>query len=292
MQKNSALTWLVPLIALIAIITAGVGLFSQGGDGAYTFTTLHSQNVEIYGKGLYQNDSRLVGSGFRGVDAVTLFISIPLLVVSFLFYRRGNQNAHLLMIAALFYFLYNAGSMSFAASFNTMFPFYIAQFSASLFATILALTSFDRQTLANRVQPGFPHRGMAVFLFIAGAGTLMLWWSELIGPLMSGQAPALLGPYTTLYTHGFDSAVITPAAILTGLFLLRREPLGYLLAAPIMVFCTLVGIVVIAQTISQTLEGIIFPIGVYIGMIGSWIVMGAFAIGLTVAYFRNLSKTM
>jgi hypothetical protein len=34
---------------------------------------------------------------------------------------------------------------------------------------------------------------------------------------------------------------------------------------------------------------LIFPIGVYIGLVGTWIVLGAFAVGLTVAFFRNLS---
>jgi NADH:ubiquinone oxidoreductase subunit K len=132
---------------------------------------------------------------------------------------------------------------------------------------------------------------MAIFLFVAGIGTLFIWMSELVEPLIGGQAPEILGPYTTLFTHGFDSAVITPAAVITGVFLLKRNPLGYLLAAPLMILCTLIGIVVIGQTVSQYLAGIIFPIGVYIGMIGSWVVMGAFAIALTAAYFRNLAST-
>ena len=134
-----------------------------------------------------------------------------------------------------------------------------------------------------------PQRGMAIFMFVAGPGTLMLWISELIGPLMTGQAPANLGPYTTMFTHGFDSAIITPATVITGIYLLKRKPLGYLLAAPLLILCTIIGVTVIAQTISQSMVGIVFPIGVYIGMIGSWVVMGAFAVGLAVAFFRNIA---
>jgi hypothetical protein len=101
-----------------------------------------------------------------------------------------------------------------------------------------------------------------------------------------------MGTYTTLFTHGFDSAVITPAAVIAGICLLRRNPLGYLLAAPILILCTLIGAVVIGQTVFQILVGLVFPAQIYIGMIGSWIVMGAFAIGLTISFFRNLSKTV
>jgi hypothetical protein len=290
MQKHSALIWLVPLIAVIAVLTASAGLFLQGGEGPNTFTTLHGQSVEMNGRGLYQNDSLLVGAAFRGTDTVTLLVSLPLLMVSYFLYLRGSLKGQILMIGALFYFLYNGASMTFAATFNRMFLFYTALFSASLFATIFALVTFDIQTLANRISAGFPRRGIAIFMFVAGIGTLILWLSELVGPIMSGEAPELLGPYTTMFTHGFDSAVITPAAVLTGIFLLQRKPLGYLLAAPILLLCTLIGVVVIAQTISQALAGIAFPVAVYIGMVGSWIVMGAFAVGLTVAYFRNLSN--
>jgi uncharacterized membrane protein YhhN len=95
-----------------------------------------------------------------------------------------------------------------------------------------------------------------------------------------------------MFTHGFDSAIITPATVLTGILLLRRKPLGDFLVAPLLILCTLIGAVVIAQTISQTLEGIIFPIGVYIGMIGSWVLMGSFAIGLALRFFRNFSETV
>jgi hypothetical protein len=289
MPKQSPLTWLVPLIALLALVTAGAGLLVQGGPGPYTFETLHGQTVEMFGRGLYQNDSRFTGAAFRGTDAVTLLVSLPLLLLSYWRYRRGARNGHIVMIGALFYFLYNGASMTFAATFNSLFLVYTALFSASLFAAIVALATSDAAALAQRVRPGFPHRGMATFLVLVGVGTLFLWLSELIGPLQTGEAPELLGPYTSMFTHGFDSAVITPAAVIAGIFIWRRRPLGYLLAAPLLILCTLIGLVVIGQTISQALVGIFFPIGVYIGMVGSWIVMGAFAIGLTVSFFRNLA---
>ncbi len=291
-ETPAALNWLVPLIAILAIITAGAGLFAPGGAGPFTFTTLRGQTVEMYGRGVYQNDSLIAGAGFRGTDAVTLCLAVPLLLAAWISALRGARNGHIVLIGVLFYFLYNGASMTFSAAFNSLFPFYTALFSASLYAVIVALTTFDSATLARQVMPGFPRRGSAIFCFVAGIGTLFIWWSELIGPLLTGQAPAHLGPYTTMFTHGFDSAVITPAAVIAGILLLQRRPLGYLLAAPVMILCALIGVVVIGQTISQAAAGLIFPAGVYIGMIGSWLVMGAFALGLTRAFFRNLTKEL
>lgn len=288
MKQNPALDWLIPLIAVLAVITAGVGMFSQGGDDPFSFTTVYGDTVEIYGQGLYRHDTSFVAALFRGTDVITLFVCLPLLLISYLSHRCGSLRGSIFLIGMLFYFLYIGVTYTFSVTFNSLFLVYTALFSASLFATIIALTTFDVQSLANKVASTMPHRGIAIFMFVAGLGTLFLWLSELIAPIMTGQAPANLGHYTTMFTHGFDSAVITPATVITGIYLLKRKPLGYLLAAPLLILCTIIGVTVIAQTISQALVGITFPIGVYIGMVGSWVVMGAFAVGLAVRSFRNI----
>lgn len=289
MKQKTALTWVVPLIAILAVITAGVGLFSKGGDGSFMFTTIYGKTVEIYGQGIYRHDSTFAAALFRGTDAITLFVSLPLLLVGYLLYRHGSMRGTIFMIGTLLYFLYIGVTYTFSVIFNSLFLIYTAIFSASLFATIIALTTFDTRYLVSKVTAGMPRRRIAIFMFVAGLGTLMLWLSELVGPLMTGQAPVNLGPYTAMFTHGFDSAVITPATVITGFYLLKHKPLGYLFAAPLLILCTIIGLTVIAQTISQSLMGIVFPIGVYVGMIGSWVVMGAFAIGLAISFFRNMS---
>lgn len=290
MKQNSALQWLVPLIAVLAVIVATVGLFSQGGDGPFSFNAIHGNTVEMYGRGIYRNDSLFVGALFRGTDAITLFVSLPLLLISYFSYCRGSLRGSLFLIGILLYFLYIGVTYTFSVMFNSLFLVYTALFSTSLFALIMALTTFDTQYLASKVTSDMPRRSMAIFMVVAGLGTLAIWLSELIGPILTDQAPANLGPYTTMFTHGFDSAVITPATVVTGIYLLKRKPIGYLLAAPLLILCTIIGVTVIAQTISQSMVGIVFPIGVYIGMIGSWVVMGAFAVGLTIAFFRNIAK--
>lgn len=287
MKRNPALDWLIPLIAILAVVIAGVGLFSQGGDGAFSFSTVYGDTVEIYGQGIYRHDTSFVAALFKGTDAITLFVSLPLLLVGYGLYRRGSLRGSIFLIGMLLYFLYVGVTYTFSVIFNSLFLVYTALFSASLFATIIALTTFDTQYLESKVTSNMPRRGIAIFMFVAGLGTMMLWLSELIAPIMTGQAPVNLGHYTTMFTHGFDSAVITPATIITGIYLLKRKPLGYLLAAPLLILCTIIGMTVIAQTTIQTLAGFVFPIGVYIGMIGSWVVMGAFAVGLATRFFRN-----
>jgi hypothetical protein len=289
-KKQPALNWLVPLIGLLALAGSGTGLLLGGGDGPFTFTTVQGQVVEIYGRGLYQNDSTFAATIFKGADAAVLLAGLPLLLVSFSLYRRGSLRGGFLLAGALMYFLYIGASMSFSAAFNRLFLVYSALFSAGLFALILAFLAIDLPALPGKISAGLPLRATAVFLFIAGSGTFMLWLSDVLGPILTGGAPQNLGPYTTMFTHSFDSATITPACILAGITLLRRRPLGYALTPPLLVLCILNGINVLAGTASQTLAGITFPIGVYIGMIGSWVVMGAFAVWLLITFFRNLEQ--
>jgi hypothetical protein len=291
MKQQSALNLLIPLIAILAGAAALAGLLTQGGTGPSVFTTVHGQTVELYGRGLYRFDTTFYAAIFKGVDVVTLALSIPLLILSFVLYRRKLLRGGLLLLSALPYFIYIGASMSFSAAFNRAFLLYVALLSVSFFTFLTVLGGFDTTLLPRHVLPGFPHRGLAIFLFIAGTGTFLLWLSELVGPILTWSAPTNLGSYTTMFTHGFDSAFITPALWLTGIFLLQRKPWGYLFSAPLLVFCAQNGCTVIGATISQTLAGIVFPIGVYIGMIGTWVIMGAFAIGLIILYFRNISET-
>jgi hypothetical protein len=290
MKQKTVLNFLIPLIALIAGAAALAGLFTQGGNGPSSFATLHGQTADIYGHGLYRFDTVFFAATFKGVDVITLVLSIPLLLIAFVLYRRNSLRGALLLLSAIPYFIYIGASMTFSAAFNSAFLLYVALLSVSFFTFLTVLNAIDSSILPRHVLPGFPHRGLAIFLFIAGTGTLLLWLSELIDPLLNGLAPSNLGPYTTMFTHGFDSAIIVPALVLTGIFLLQRKPAGYLFTAPLLVFCAQTGFTVIAATIFQTLAGIIFPIGVYIGMIGTWVILGAFAIGLVIRYFRNISE--
>lgn len=290
MKPQRALNWLVPIIAILGLIASGAGLFVQGGDGPFSFTTLRGQVVEIYGRGIYQNDTLFTATGFRGADAIVVFLGLPLLAYSFWRYRQGSLKGAILLAGMLTYFMYIGASLTFSAAFNSLFLVYTALFSAGFFGLILAFVSIDSEALTRKISPRLPRRGIAIFLFVAGLGTFMLWLSELTGPIFSGNPPENLGPYTTMFTHGFDSALITPAAVLSGILLLQRRPLGYVLSPVILIMCILNGFNVLAATASQTLAGVIFPPAVYVGMVGSWIVMGAFAIWLTIAFFRNLQE--
>ncbi len=290
MKTSKLLIRLSWLVAVLALIYAAIGLFWLDAGTPFTFTTLHGQTAEINGRGVYRYDTVLAAAGNRGTDAVTLFVALPLLVTAILLYQRGSRKAGLLLAGVLSYFFYNATTMAFSVAYNNLVFVYIAAFSASLFAFVLACTAVDLPALPAHALSRMPRRGIAAFLCFAGIATAFIWLSDMVPAMQLGRVPAVLASYTTVFTYAFDLAVITPCAVLAGVLLLQRKPLGYLMAPVVMILCTLVGVAVIGQTIFQLRAGIIFSTGQFIGLIGSWVAMGAIAVGLTFQFFRNLSE--
>lgn len=274
---------LSPVIAALSLVAGAGGLLWRDGSGPYAFTTLRGETVRTYGEGLYRYDSLLSGSGHAGQDVVVCFLAVPLLAVSVFLCLRGSLRGGMLLVGVLAYFLHYSASMSFGAAYNDLFLVYVALFSASLFAFVAAFSSFDAELLRSRVSARLPRFGIAAFLFALGAVLLFVWGGLSVLPaLLRGEAPPELAGYTTLVTHALDLGVMAPASILAGVSLLRRAPMGYLLAATMLVFSWLMGTTVAASTVAQALAG--YPYA--IGQVAPFVVLALVGFRLTLAFFR------
>ncbi len=287
MKGSRTLIVLSWAVGALALVYAGFGLFVSGGDGGGTFTTLHGQIVQLYGQGIYRYDTLLIGAGLRGTDVVTLLVGLPLLIWAIMSYQRGSLRGGMLLSGALSYFLYNAASLALGAAYNSLFLLYIAGFSAGLFAFGLVLTAIEDKRLVENVSSRMAHRGIAIFLIVAGVVTALIWLIDIVPALLQGDVPATLGSYTTIITYVLDLGIITPAAVLAGVLLLRRAPWGYRLAASLLVLNLMIGLAVIAQTVSQLLAGYAFTPVQFGIFTGSWVVLSFVALGFTVNFFRS-----
>lgn len=289
MKKQPALSWLIPLTGILALIVAGVGLFWQNGGGPFPFITLHGETVQMSGQGIYAYDTYFKAPIFRGTDAVTLFVGIPLLLAAALLYRRGSLRGGILLAGVLSYFLYNSASMALGVAYNNLFLVYTAYFSASLFAFGLACRSIDLQVLSSHVSAGLPRRGIAVLMFVSGLALMAAWLIDIVAALVQGRVPAIAS-YTTEVTYAIDLGIITPLTVLAGIQILRRAPVSYLLAPIMLILLAIIGLVVAAQTVSQSLAGITLSVGEFIGKAGSFMTLAGFAAWLLVRFFRSLSE--
>jgi hypothetical protein len=284
------LSW---FIAALALVAAGAGLLWPSQGDPVSFTTVHGQVAELYGSGLYRYDTVFVAAGQRGTDAVTLLLGIPLLVASTLRYRRGSLRGALVLNGTLGYFLYVYASMALGTVvYNELFLVYVVLFSASLFAFVLAFAGIDRTAMAARFSAAMPRRGPVVFLFASALVTLVVWSTPVIDALIRGTTPARLDMYSTPVTTALDLAVITPAALLAGVLILRFVALGYLLAVSLLVLEVMLAPLLAAQTASQLGAGVTFPAGQIVGPIAGFATVALIAIWVLVAILRNIAEPM
>jgi hypothetical protein len=95
--------------------------------------------------------------------------------------------------------------------------------------------------------------------------------------------------YTTMVTYALDLAIITPAAFLCAALVLRGDPLGYVIAAPLLTLIVLLAPQIILSTVFQRSAGVPFTRGEMIGPVTGFVVLGLIAAWLLVAILRGLS---
>jgi hypothetical protein len=254
--------------------------------------TPRGQTVRLAGDGLYRYDTVFAAANNTAVDAVVLAFGIPLVVKAWLQHRDGSPRGTLLLTGSLGYLMYVYANYALGVAYNPLYLAYVTLLSASLFGFVAALNETDRMALAAAAaDPDVPHRSLSWFLLASAAVTAVVWLQPLVAALLGGTAPPLLDVYTTTVTYSLDLAVITPAAALAGVLVHRREPLGYLLATPLLVTIVLLLPSISLATALQVAAGISFTPAQAIGPIAGFAVLGAIGTRLLVRLLRAVPST-
>jgi hypothetical protein len=284
-----ALRWLPGLVAVATVGVAAIGLLWRPTSAPLTVQTPRGQTAQLAGDGLYHYDTVFFAAGNTAVDAVVLILAVPLLLLSWRGHRTGSPRGSLLLTGALGYLLYVYATYAFGVAYNPLFLAYVMVLSAALFGFVAAFTATDRTALAAAAaDPGVPHRFLSRFLLVAAAVTAVVWLQPLISALLAGAPPDLLDVYTTPVTQALDLAVIVPSCALAGLLVRRRHPLGYLLAAPLLVTIVLLLPSIALSTVLQIAAGISFTPAEVIGPIAGFAVLGVLGFWLLVRLLRGV----
>ncbi len=287
MKPSRTLITITLLIIVLSVIASGVGLLLQEVGEPIGFTTVRGEDVLLFGHGLYRYDSLFSGANYRAQDVVTLALGVPLLIVTLLLYRRGSFRGGFLLSAVLGVFLYVYASMSLMAAFNPLFLLYVALFSLSLFGMILVFRQLENSG-PNLDLEQMPARGPAIFMFAAGAVTLVVWLLPLVTAIITGSVPPRLDHNTTMVTDALDLAIITPSTFLCGALLLRRKMVGYITAMPLLGLIIMLLFLISGGTISQIAAGIAFSPGEIIGPIAGFAILGVFGIIVLVSIVKRI----
>lgn len=285
MKFTKEIRWLVLVIVGLALIATLSGLLNQTDGEPFDFVSARGEEVRINNRGLYLYDTLSMAAQQQGNDFVALFVGIPLLALALPKATQGSLRARFVLTGTVGFFLYTYMSVSVLAAFNALFPIYVVLFGTSLYAFVLLMLSFDLEKIKQSIGEGFPRRSTAAFLFVLAAFLLIAWAGRIAPPLLSGDVP-LLENTPTMVIQAMDLALIVPLAVIAGLSLLRREALGYLLSAVVLMKAVTLGLAVSAMAVNMMRQGVAESLAITI----PFMTITLLAIWLAIAFLRNVNQ--
>jgi hypothetical protein len=163
----------------------------------------------------------------RGTSIVMLFIATPLLVAATTVARREAPRAALLVLGALFYYLYNDVLLLFATPFNRLFLLYTTAFGLAIFTTIELLRTLDTERLAERL-PRVPARPIAVYAWVIVVLNVLGWLGTIVPAMTAADPTSFLRSMGVATNPVFveDLSFQLPGAALAAWLLWRHRPTG------------------------------------------------------------------
>lgn len=239
-MKNKTLRLVSVLIALMAAISSWGGLFVDG---------------------LYR-DNELVVSAWQGNDIVTLFLVVPMLVVSLFYSLRASKKGRLFWMGSLWYMVYNYMFYLFGAAFNVFFLLYAALFVFSIYTLVLALIQTDVQEWSGSFSEKLPYKSVSLFMLFFAVLLGGMWIVLSLSFVFTGQVHESISQtdHPTAVVFAVDLTLLIPSMLVGGVLLWRKNRWGPIVGAVVLVKATAYGLALIIMTaISYRNIGVIDP---------------------------------
>lgn len=198
--------------------------------GAIVALIVAASAIGLFVPDLYDEEG-WAREALRGGDLVTLALAAPMLLGSLVLAMRGSQRARAVWIGMLAYSVYNGAFYAFGTSFNDAFVLHIAVLSMSIFALVCAIASTDLVAIAATFGVVRGTRWVGLFLAFVGVAQGLLWLFVLARNVATGALIAEVPAEGQHLVFALDLALLVPSLVLSGVLLMRRLPLGYLLGA-------------------------------------------------------------
>lgn len=167
-----------------------------------------------------------------------------------------NKTAILLWGGINVFISYTYAIYCFAVHFNGLFLVYCFVLGLSFYS--FAFFSQTKEYSAIRYLDNIPVRAVGTFLIVIACIFYLIWLKEVIPSIAGNTFPKNLVEYGTLTNpvHVLGLSIFLPALIITAVLLLKKKPLGLLLAPAMLVFCSLMAISISVLIIIMKLKGL------------------------------------
>ena len=203
-------------------------------------------------------------------DIGNLMIAAPAMVILAALALRGSLRAYLLWLGVLTFTVYNYVIYAFSIPFGPLFLLWVAVLGMCIYALIGGVTAVDHRAVAARYTSRRAVAVAAWFLIVIAVLFGLIWLSEDVPALLAGvKSQSVIDTgLPTNPIHVLDLAFFLPAAIATGVLLLKRRPFGHTAAPAMIVFLILTGVPILITPLVQTVRGetanwgVVGPIGI------------------------------
>jgi len=163
-------------------------------------------------------------------DLITLFLAVPILLISIYYSQKGSLKARLIWIGSIWYLLYNYVFYLYGAQFNNFFLLYVLLFSLSAYALITTISNLDVSLVEKSIKEKAPYRAISAFLFFFAFALGAPWVAMALGFIISGEAP----PFEMTIVFATDLSFLVSVLIFSAILLWKKNIWGFILAAMIM----------------------------------------------------------
>jgi hypothetical protein len=219
-------------------------------------------------------------------DIIDLFLIIPfLLITSWLAFKK-SRIALLFWGGVLIYLIYTFVLYCFAVHFNQLFVVYCLVLGLSFYAFLYFLLSQIKDPIASWFSDKVPVKTVGIYLMILSGLFYLLWLSEILPAIFSNTTPATIIETGLLVNpvHALDLSVVLPGFMIVGILLLKKNPLGLLLAPAVLTFCILMDITIGTLMIVMDIRGIETDLSLTVIMV----LLALFTLGLLIWFLKSL----
>ena len=191
----------------------------------------------LFLKDLYQ-DVAFINQVWFGNDIITLFLAIPLLLIS-TFLSRRFYKARFLWLGTLWYMIYNYFFYVFGASLNKLFLVHVLILILSSYAFILLITSLDKMKISEALLDNsrVPFKRIAVYLIFFGLFIGSLWIKMSLDYVITGIIPVGISQtgHKAAVVFGTDLTLLVSPLIVGAVLLWNKNPWGLIISATLCV---------------------------------------------------------
>ncbi len=272
MSRNRTIFILSLLVVVLVWFSAGMGLFFSNNGQPRNVVSIYGETVQLFGDGVYANNSMLKATTAKGSDMVMLLVSLGLLVTTLK--RNTGTRTKLLHGGFLISLLYYSATMAFGVAYSRMFLAYLVLFSCAFFAVVF--TMIDLNETIQPVDQNKKYTGTAIFTMLSGC-TVLVWFMSILPTVFTDAPLDIISIYTTEPTFLIDIGLIFPTCLIGGVMLLRKKTMGYILPPVMLTFLTVIAVTVLGQTAVQLRYGVVGSIEQVIGYVVTFVVFGIIA---------------